>query len=96
MRLIVLLLLAAAAHAQPFDVVLAGGRVMDPETGLDAVRYVGLRGDRIAAVSETPLEGAPPDLVLGRARDADVPLAMSNSFAFGGNNAVVVLRRVGP
>ncbi|MCB9384387.1 MAG: amidohydrolase family protein [Bryobacterales bacterium] len=58
MRLIVLLLLAAAAHAQPFDVVLAGGRVMDPETGLDAVRYVGLRGDRIAAVSETPLEGA--------------------------------------
>lgn len=45
--------------------------------------------------TETPLEGAPPDLVLGRARDADVPLAMSNSFAFGGNNAVVVLRRAG-
>jgi N-acyl-D-aspartate/D-glutamate deacylase len=31
---------------------------MDPETGRDAVRHVGLRGERIAAVSETPLEGA--------------------------------------
>jgi 3-oxoacyl-[acyl-carrier-protein] synthase II len=44
--------------------------------------------------TQAPLEGAPPDLVLGRGRAADVPLAMSNSFAFGGNNAVVVLRRV--
>ena len=46
--------------------------------------------------TERPLEGAPPDLVLGRGRDADVPVAMSNSFAFGGNNAVLVLRRVDP
>ena len=58
MRSLLLLLLTAAAYGQPFDVVLAGGRVMDPETGLDAVRHVGLRGDRIAAVSETPLQGA--------------------------------------
>ena len=42
----------------PYDLVLAGGRVMDPESGLDAVRHVGLRGDRIAAISETPLPGA--------------------------------------
>jgi len=40
-----------------FDIVLAGGRVMDPESGLDAVRYVGLRGDRVAAISDRPLEG---------------------------------------
>jgi N-acyl-D-aspartate/D-glutamate deacylase len=40
-----------------FDLVLAGGRVMDPETGLDAVRDVGIRGGRIAAVSEAPLRG---------------------------------------
>lgn len=45
--------------------------------------------------TETPLEGAPEDLVLGVGRDADVPVAMSNAFAFGGNNAVLVLRRVG-
>jgi N-acyl-D-aspartate/D-glutamate deacylase len=40
-----------------FDVVLAGGRVMDPATGLDGVRHVGLRGGEIAAVSTAPLSG---------------------------------------
>lgn len=43
--------------ASPFDLVIEGGRVMDPASGLDAVRHVGLRGDRIAALSETPLVG---------------------------------------
>jgi N-acyl-D-aspartate/D-glutamate deacylase len=46
--------------AQPrtsFDLVLAGGRVMDPATGLDAIRHVGIRGSEIAAVSVTPLIG---------------------------------------
>src|SRR5688572_25376451 len=42
---------------QSFDLVLRGGRVMDPESGLDAVRNVGIRGGRIAAVSVTPLVG---------------------------------------
>ena len=27
-----------------FDVVIEGGRVIDPETGLDATRSVGIRG----------------------------------------------------
>jgi dihydroorotase len=40
-----------------FDTVLANGRVMDPATGLDAVRHVGIRGGEIAAVSTTPLNG---------------------------------------
>ena len=40
-----------------FDIVLAGGRVMDPESGLDAVRYVGIRGGIIAAISSQPLQG---------------------------------------
>ena len=40
-----------------YDVVIAGGRVMDPESGLDALRDVGITGGRIAAVSETPLSG---------------------------------------
>lgn len=51
------LLPGVALLAQPFDVVLANGRVMDPETNLDAQRNVGIRGGRIAAVSESPLEG---------------------------------------
>ncbi|WP_083001623.1 amidohydrolase family protein [Halomonas sp. GT] len=41
----------------PFDTVLIGGRVIDPETGLDAIRNVGIKGERIAAISETPLKG---------------------------------------
>src|SRR5437762_2383712 len=39
------------------DVVLANGRVIDPESGLDAIRHVGIRGLAIAAVSASPLQG---------------------------------------
>jgi dihydroorotase len=42
---------------QAFDLVIAGGRVIDPESRLDAVRHIGIRGDRIAAISESPLLG---------------------------------------
>lgn len=51
----------AASAQQPatgYDLVMANGRVMDPESGLDAVRHVGIRGGTIAAISETPLAGA--------------------------------------
>ena len=55
------LALAACAPAAPpeptYDLVIANGRVMDPESGLDAVRHVGVRGGRIEAISETPLQG---------------------------------------
>jgi N-acyl-D-aspartate/D-glutamate deacylase len=40
-----------------YDVVLAGGRVMDPESGLDAIRNVGISGDRIARISAETLAG---------------------------------------
>jgi N-acyl-D-aspartate/D-glutamate deacylase len=51
---------ACSSPAQPaatYDLVVANGRVMDPESQLDAVRHVGIRGGRIEAVSETPLTG---------------------------------------
>jgi adenine deaminase len=41
---------AVEAHAQDYDVVLKGGRVMDPETSLDAVMNVGIKDGKIAAV----------------------------------------------
>jgi dihydroorotase len=50
-------LLASAVQAQQYDVVIAGGRVMDPASGLDAVRYVGIRGTKIAAISESAIAG---------------------------------------
>ncbi|HZE96707.1 MAG TPA: amidohydrolase family protein, partial [Planctomycetota bacterium] len=59
-RVLALFLLAGCATTSPgggYDIVLLGGRVMDPETGLDAVRNVGIRGGRIAAVTETAIEG---------------------------------------
>lgn len=51
------LFFAPLLMAQQYDVVLANGRVMDPESGLDAVRNVGINGGRIAAVSSTTLRG---------------------------------------
>jgi N-acyl-D-aspartate/D-glutamate deacylase len=41
--------------AQQYDLVLEGGRVMDPETGLDAVRNVGIRDGKIVLISSEPL-----------------------------------------
>ena len=59
MKLSSLLLVAVAACAAPetYDVVFANGRVMDPASGLDSVRHIGISGGRIVAISAAPLEG---------------------------------------
>ena len=41
--------------AQQYDLVIEGGRVIDPETGLDGVRNVGIRDGKIVRVSSEPL-----------------------------------------
>jgi N-acyl-D-aspartate/D-glutamate deacylase len=41
----------------PYDLVIRGGRVLDPETGLDRLVNVGINADRIARVSAEPLTG---------------------------------------
>ena len=43
------------ASAQQYDLVIEGGRVMDPETALDAVRNIGVRDGKIASISASPL-----------------------------------------
>ena len=55
--LFAILLASSLLSAQQYDVVLEGGRVMDPETGLDAVRNVGIRDGKIARIAETALTG---------------------------------------
>ncbi|HWY46696.1 MAG TPA: amidohydrolase family protein [Bryobacteraceae bacterium] len=50
-------LFPALLTAQTYDIVLQRGRVMDPESGLDAVRSVGINGHTIAAVSTGRLSG---------------------------------------
>ena len=46
-----LTLVAVAALAQPYDLLLRGGRVVDPANGVDAVMDVAVAGDRIAEVA---------------------------------------------
>src|SRR4029434_6349550 len=41
---------AFAAQASKYDLLIKGGRVIDPSVGLDAVRDVAIAGGRIAAV----------------------------------------------
>jgi N-acyl-D-aspartate/D-glutamate deacylase len=55
--LFLLALSATIVSAQQYDLVLEGGRVIDPETGLDAVRNVGIRDGKIVRVSSEALSG---------------------------------------
>ncbi|MDE2979764.1 MAG: amidohydrolase family protein [Gemmatimonadota bacterium] len=50
-------LLLTVACSSPHDIVILHGRVMDPETGLDAPRNVGIRDGTIASVTEDELAG---------------------------------------
>jgi hypothetical protein len=60
-RVAVLLLLclglARVAGAGEYDLVLSGGRLIDPESGTDAILNIGIQGDRIAIVTDAALSG---------------------------------------
>lgn len=45
------------ADSEKYDVVIANGRVMDPEPGLDAIRNVGIISGKIRAISTKALTG---------------------------------------
>ncbi|MEM7100144.1 MAG: amidohydrolase family protein [Pseudomonadota bacterium] len=47
-----------SAWAENHDIVINNGRVIDPETGLDAIRNIGIQGDRIVAVTEKRIQGS--------------------------------------
>src|SRR2546421_11307525 len=46
----------ASGGNEIYDVVIANGRVMNPESGLDAIRNVGIRDGKVAAISSSRLE----------------------------------------
>ncbi|UCF39616.1 MAG: amidohydrolase family protein [Gemmatimonadota bacterium] len=46
----------SALLAQRADIAIVNGRVMDPASGLDAVRTVVVEGDRIVAITDGPVE----------------------------------------
>jgi N-acyl-D-aspartate/D-glutamate deacylase len=49
--------IGGADQDAPLDVVILNGRVMDPESGLDAVRNVGIRAGKIIEITEKSLLG---------------------------------------
>src|SRR5467141_3404556 len=48
---------SAAPEDATYDIVIANGNVMDPESGLDAVRSVGISAGQIRAISSEALKG---------------------------------------
>ncbi len=50
--------LTPGVAAQQYDLVIEGGRAIDPETGLDAVRNIGIRDGKIARISPGKLIAA--------------------------------------
>jgi N-acyl-D-aspartate/D-glutamate deacylase len=48
---------ATIIAAQQYDLVLEGGRAIDPETGLDGTRNVGIRDGKIVRITAGPLAG---------------------------------------
>lgn len=50
-----ILLMSHAVCAAEYELVLRGGRVIDPETGRDGIYEVAVADGRVAAISEVPL-----------------------------------------
>ncbi|MFN0169786.1 MAG: amidohydrolase family protein [Bryobacteraceae bacterium] len=54
---LVAVLALSSCSTVTYDVVIRAGRVMDPETGLDAVRNIGIEGSRIAVITGNGISG---------------------------------------
>jgi N-acyl-D-aspartate/D-glutamate deacylase len=52
-----LLLTLSAQAGEVYDLVILGGRVMDPESGLDSVRNIGIIGSEIRVLTNAALSG---------------------------------------
>jgi predicted amidohydrolase len=48
-----------------YDLVILGGRVIDPESKLDGVRNIGLSDGRIADITTKPIEKIPGVIATG-------------------------------
>jgi N-acyl-D-aspartate/D-glutamate deacylase len=55
--LLSLILSVPVGAQQLYDVVILGGRVMDPETGRDEIANLGIMGDRIQAITTDDIQG---------------------------------------
>ena len=57
LALALLTLSACQPASETYPIVLHGGRVMDPATGLDSIRDVAIRDGKVVAISAKPLKG---------------------------------------
>ena len=48
---------SSIGSAQDYDLVITGGRVMDPETMYDSVANVGIKNGRIAVITKEAIAG---------------------------------------
>ncbi|MEZ5403319.1 MAG: amidohydrolase family protein [Bryobacteraceae bacterium] len=51
------LAVSALAFGQQYELVIRGGRVIDPASQIDSVANIGIRGGKIASVTTGPLDG---------------------------------------
>jgi N-acyl-D-aspartate/D-glutamate deacylase len=54
---VVVVLLGCGGEGNGYSLVLHGGRVMDPATGLDSIRDIAIQDGKIVAISSEPLRG---------------------------------------
>jgi N-acyl-D-aspartate/D-glutamate deacylase len=50
--------IGTTALAQDYDLVIEGGRVMDPESNFDGIRDVGVSGGKIVKITTDAIESA--------------------------------------
>jgi hypothetical protein len=76
--------MVAPAQAKDYDLVILNGRVMDPQSGLDEIRNVGITDGKITAVTKKPIKGkqkidasghvVAPGFIDGHVHTVDIPL----------------------
>ncbi|MFW2372053.1 MAG: amidohydrolase family protein [Gammaproteobacteria bacterium] len=79
--------------AANYDLVILNGRVMDPESGLDAVRNVGVKDGKIAKVTKRKIKGketidasghvVAPGFIDGHVHTVDIPLGQKAALRDG-------------
>ncbi|MDB3966597.1 amidohydrolase family protein [Porticoccaceae bacterium] len=55
--MVLLLSITGCSNDSQYDLVIANGRVIDPETELDAIRHIGINNGTISEISLQPLQG---------------------------------------
>ena len=50
-------LLFCSCTSEPFDIVIKDGQVMDPASGLDDIRNIGIQGGKIVTITQDKIIG---------------------------------------